>query len=673
MALRVPIDAEWRRLSSDQQALRTVYTPPNGSNSEIGSMYGYTEYVASASGDSQLCHTCNASLRKPSPKLPECSAAAGIDIGYLPSTLPQLTYAEKLLISRTRLYMGILKLTSTPRHCTERGAYEQLAGHTCAFPHDGPTTLLEALPRPDIIPEVLSVSFVGTRQQYARIGGQPGSASRERLMTALAPVLQVRPVVVYQWLRFLKAHNPFYQTVVIQGEDDPQFVERMQQSSARLVDHSWDNIIDDTAILNVQAAVGADAANVRGLNAAPAIVLPPATTDSPAINFDFTHDSSVVYPDPSVVHDPVLQALESALRPSAPVLVHRSADATNEFTDNDALIYGAFPHLFPLGTGLPLKLKGSVPLSFCAYLMHHASNRFSQETALGFLLFDQYQRHSIANAVKFRVPIEHESAFQAMVTAPGFLDRLIRAKSNPGSVDSMQISRIASRLIVLTGSDVPFTAQARGTSLSKMFAMVQLYGLPAVFLTIAPNDLNSALLLRLSSACAADTEFRPQSYVLPPSAERARTVFANPVAAAILYDRVMTALYSQLLCIHSAEHQKKETAPVVAERPNGALGVPLAFVNVTENQGKGDTGASLLLPCLCCRRLNHDHVCICRYSARTRSCVDSWSQPRDSSAASRQSGSMGCDFCTYRCHDSRTCTRQYSRRSCRSRCCCQQY
>ena len=88
-----------------------------------------------------MCDTCHKKTQCEVPKIPKLSIAAGIDFGHLDRLgLPQLTLVEELIISRSRLYVSILKL------CGNVAAERQTAkkGHVITFPQpDGPIKLAE--------------------------------------------------------------------------------------------------------------------------------------------------------------------------------------------------------------------------------------------------------------------------------------------------------------------------------------------------------------------------------------------------------------------------------------------------------------------------------------------------------------------------------------------------
>ena len=87
--------------------------------------------------------------------------------------------------------------------------------------------------------------------------------------------------------------------------------------------------------------------------------------------------------------------------------IKQSDDPLNEFEQNDALFYCAFPHLFPLGKGL--RKKGSIPQKDVNHMENQWHGKFSGCLRLQFLIFDQLQRHSTAIATHATVQSNPES------------------------------------------------------------------------------------------------------------------------------------------------------------------------------------------------------------------------------------------------------------------------
>ena len=155
----------------------------------------------------KVCQSCRDCFVLPEPKIPKLSLAAGIDFGLIERLgLPSPTLVEELLLSRTRLFVNMVKLAGPT------AAQRQLAkqkSHVITFPApEGPTKLAElqrlnsshdrdTYPRVENLKEHLGVFFIGSRLQWDAL--VPFHEVQE---------LQVRTDVVYKYLHLLKNVNP---------------------------------------------------------------------------------------------------------------------------------------------------------------------------------------------------------------------------------------------------------------------------------------------------------------------------------------------------------------------------------------------------------------------------------------------------------------------------------
>ena len=91
-------------------------------------------------------------------------------------------------------------------------------------------------------------------------------------------------------------------------------------------------------------------------------------------------------------------------------------------------------------------------------------------------------------------------------------------------------------------------------------------------------------MLRLSrpSMTAFDVEV---PLMLPTLRTRHYILSAHPLEAARIYKRLVEAMFEHLIGMRP-DHVIRKSHPAVCRRDQGALGVPLAFVGVTEMQGR---------------------------------------------------------------------------------------
>jgi hypothetical protein len=599
----------------------------------------YPEHVSS-SGAVQVCHRCSECLT--ADRVPTFSLAAGCELGAAPATLVPLTLAEQYLVAPQRLYVSTLKLSMGKTRAAN--GWQQLNGHTIVFPHDGPrsTSAVGALangplhlPRLELPPDSLSVTFVGTAPDWDALKRRHGVALRNKLRE----FFDVRPEVVLQWLRFFKATHPAYADIVVHDS------EAVRERLLKLPDHlmSQVHIVSEPSALDVQAALGGDVAHARdpgmmdpdqwqppsgdggggdmegtapggaghgapGAHGGPDAMevdsegAPGAPAQSRGLVF--TWDTSLVCPDPVAVTDAddvrLIAALHGMLCPTKaaatdadrgpPIIgVTRDAQPVNEFTSNRDLIAGVFPWLFPVGWCSTK--EGTLPPQLVRHLLLHASTRWAQDARFVLLAFNQKMRHEACRSAGVRVASDSAAklAFKGEVERPDFQDRMEAAVANPKSDDAKVLVKTLAPLVQLTAASVSFSAQSRAAVLSKQYAFCQLFGLPAVFITIAPAEMCSTFVLRLCKPPAdpnhSDAEVL-REFRLPALDDRARAAYENPVACAEFFARLVDAVVTQLLGVELDQDVRRTRLPT-RDRKCGALGRPLAYMHVVECQERG--------------------------------------------------------------------------------------
>ena len=162
------------------------------------------------------------------------------------------------------------------------------------------------------------------------------------------------------------------------------------------------------------------------------------------------------------------------------------------------LLYASFPFLFLLGCGL--QSSGSVPVNRVRHMMFQFSGRFQTCIRLIFLLFDQLQRHAASRVIASRVKCNPKSfeEFAKWVNDPKFTDQLKEGAKNPTATSSIQLLNKLNVHIKSCTSKIPYSAAQCASSLSNLIAMRYMYGLPTIFFTYAPDDVNGILNFRLS-------------------------------------------------------------------------------------------------------------------------------------------------------------------------------
>ena len=277
----------------------------------------------------------------------------------------------------------------------------------------------------------------------------------------------------------------------------------------------------------------------------------------------------------------------------------------NEFQRNHVLFLGSFSHLFLLGEGMQ-RTRGSFNKREIHHLLFQHNNRFSQCSAFVFAAFNQMQRHDAILQVSIRVKNNHYAmtAFDEMVNNPSFTERIADAIAHPESDDAKQLCSKVMDIARITGSNVRYSEMERRGELSKMVSMMHYAGPFSFFVTIAPSDLESRLIIRLSrrrsnhrlpqhtNLCVEDGDIVFPSATLPPLAHRRLLLSKNPVAASIIYKKLIECMFEHLIGLQ-ASHVTRSNAQCMGDRKEGALGKPTCYSGVSEVS---------FLRLLCCNR-----------------------------------------------------------------------
>jgi hypothetical protein len=85
-----------------------------------------------------------------------------------------------------------------------------------------------------------------------------------------------------------------------------------------------------------------------------------------------------------------------------------------------------------------------------------------------------------------------------MVADSGFLQRLDAAKTNPESEDARSFLKSINKHVAVNNCKVPYTLTQRKSSVTHLYNIARFYGIPSIFFTFAPDDINGCLNLRMA-------------------------------------------------------------------------------------------------------------------------------------------------------------------------------
>lgn len=207
--------ASFYKLPEIYRKVASVYLACDGRHYHL-----HPEFVSRKINDEfvKICNPCRKKLFRSTPAIPKLSLAAGVDFGLVNRLeLPPPTLVEELLLSRSRIFVSLVKLVGPT---ADQRQTAKSKSHVVTFPApEGPTKLYElqrlnssfdrsTYPRLENMKEHLGVFFLGSRLQYEAM--IPFHGIQE---------LQVRVDVVYRYLHLFSKVNPLYQDVLIDESD----------------------------------------------------------------------------------------------------------------------------------------------------------------------------------------------------------------------------------------------------------------------------------------------------------------------------------------------------------------------------------------------------------------------------------------------------------------------
>lgn len=141
-------------------------------------------------------------------------------------------------------------------------------------------------------------------------------------------------------------------------------------------------------------------------------------------------------------------------------------------------------------------------MAFRQYVALNCRNQFTSDPSqhFSFTAADQVERHAVIRKTSIQVKSNHRHMvnFRKIVNSTDIEQRLDYACLNPKLKTSKQLMNSIINSVKITGSSLAFSPSEQAASLSKMYGLVHMFSWPTYFLTIAPDDLNSTLLIQLA-------------------------------------------------------------------------------------------------------------------------------------------------------------------------------
>ena len=503
------------------------------------------------------CQTCLSSLKRE--RLPKFSVANDFQIGKTPDELKDLTLPEKLLISKFRPKMYVVKLKSIAGpHTSQNG----LKGNTITFPQNIPEMASSLPANPEILVDHIKVVFIGKSKPTIDL---------------LKKVLTVRREKVYNALSFLIANNPIYQDVTLSDvnlplDDIPQEIknsiefyddpdnEEENEHSTYTPQTDLDNIPSDSIIMDSVGLIDLEGSSVKAndqiCSAIRQLNLDEQNDESNEVNFDSHHNNDC---DNSNDNDNTYQG--TVIMPHGPIPVIEYSNPT--------LWLGAYPWLFPYGKGGP-ETKRKVYVGLRAYIKHLlklADRKFSLDLSLKFHAFNVIQKRDVSYHTSLHVsrPGFNTTAAHIDSLSQESMNELLNCVESRTPITNPSLKSLMNSLSS-TGKFINGSPYQKSTYRREIFGLMIKEGSPVLWITLSPAVSHSPIFLQIAGY-VVDLES------IPTHAERAKIVANDPVAAAIFFNEIIDNFTKYLLGYKKIE--------------GGIFGHPSAYYGMTEEQGTG--------------------------------------------------------------------------------------
>ncbi|CAF1369308.1 unnamed protein product [Adineta steineri] len=262
-------------------------------------------------------------------------------------------------------------------------------------------------------------------------------------------------------------------------------------------------------------------------------------------------------------------------------MVPKGSAPTNEY-NNPTLLLGLYPTLFPYGTGAFEDTSRPAKISFkkqIQYLLSYNDRRFEEHHSFIFIVFNMLQRREACLHARLMTskPYFSKTADQiASLNADDIKQVLNGIEKNKINTSSRtpQVNALLSQVKAI-GGKVMGSAQSRSMLRNQIHGLIFNQGLPSIFLTINPADINSRVALYFAGIDLDLDAIIPSN--LPSTYQRAEIIASHPVSTAKFFHRLVTTVIETMI---SGE---------------GVLGPVKAYYGTVESQGRGSLHLHMLI------------------------------------------------------------------------------
>jgi hypothetical protein len=265
-------------------------------------------------------------------------------------------------------------------------------------------------------------------------------------------------------------------------------------------------------------------------------------------------------------------------------MIPRGNKPANEYL-NPELLMGMFPTLFPYGYGAvedhsrPVKIT---LMEHIRYLLSFEDRRFEENCSFLFVVFNILQRRTAcfhAQLMTTRPYFQQSAHALETLNCDDVATALVNISKQAYSSATDQRINMLMKHIKAVGGRVMGSAHSRSALRTKIHALCFYVGLPSLFVTINPADINSPVALYFAGINLDLDNILPLE--LRTVYERAQIIATHPVATAKFFNTLIKNILQCLVL-------------------GGVLGPVKAYFGTVESQGRGSLHLHLLI------WLNHD-------------------------------------------------------------------
>ena len=476
-----------------------------------------------------ICHECIAFLEKK--VMPPLALANGLWVGNIPKELSDLTFVERLLVSRVRSNRCIVHVL--------KGGWKMRA-NAIMFPTPVPK-LCNILPPPiEELDEVIAFMFTGVAQPTTEDMKRTPMLARRRYISAA--------------LEWLKLNHSDYVDVQVSQENLKLYPEEGPPVTVDYRSSIINKHKEATSVFDMEDEDGVEEGNC------PFVVHGLTGENYSTLSKDATR----------------ALALQHLIKDQKILFVGHGTKPESMF-NNSQLFPSMMPWLFPYGLGGIGNSNIIGPMSSIAqkkHLLMYHDKRFQTDPGFPLIAFnqEQIQQSSSAGFVTAEKPYFAEVAKRLMTLDKSVLEditnRMMKGERVKPETDAeIACFRILSDIDTV-GGRVKGSLTSKKYMCNNVWSLISYNGAPSWFITLSPADINHPICIYFADK---NITFKPELY-FKKADDAYRLVTSNPVAAARFF---------HMMCKNFIKHVLG-----FGKKHPGLYGETKAYYGTVEQQGR---------------------------------------------------------------------------------------